>query len=152
MATFLKTALVLAICLILADLIGVILCILFGILPLRGNSALLPYAVWFIVGGFSGFIAITGAGGWIAGDDEQGEWSARPDAPRLAGAIALSSAVVLAAISTLFYFLIWRGAGRVGFFVPDSMPHTLTFFGATIAAMLVAWAALRPERRGDAAR
>ncbi len=150
MATFLKTALVLIICLILADLIGAILCLLFGIAPWRGSGALLPFAIWFVLGAIGGVVAMTGAGDWIAGDDQR-EWSARPEARRIAGQVTLSSALVLVASSILFYVVIWDGAARVGYFVPDSMPHTLTFFGAAIAAMTSAWAMLRPAPAEGAA-
>ena len=79
--TFLKTALVFIVCLAIGDVVGVIACTIFDIAPIRGNSAALPYAIWFVLGVFAGFIALFGAGSWISGKGEN--WDLGPGAAAL---------------------------------------------------------------------
>lgn len=150
MLTFLKTAAILLLCLMLADLVGVIACLVFDVAPLRGNSAALPYAIWFVLGIFTGVIAFNGAGASIAGGGD-GDWSTRPDARRIATGVTVSGAIVLAALCLLFDRLFW-GRGVLGaLYVPDSLPHTLTFFGAVLGAMALARFALTTtSARGEA--
>lgn len=151
MLTFLKTAAILLICLVLADVIGVIACLVFEVAPLRGNSAALPYAIWLVLGIFTGFIALNGAGGWIAGSGEE-DWSARSDARRIATGAALSGAAVLAALCVLFAVLFWSGGPLRAVYVPDSMPHTLVFFVAVLGAMALGRGLIPGPREGDTTR
>ncbi len=149
MATFLKTALVLAITLAIAEVIGVIVCVICGVPPSHGRIGIASYAIWFALGLGTGFIVLTGAGGWIAGD-ENGDWRTRPDAGLLADRVTRISAALLAGCTVLCYLLLWSRHARGVYFVPDSMPHTTIFLGATLSAMLIGRAMLPPARSGSA--
>jgi hypothetical protein len=145
--TFLKTVAAFLVCLVVADVIGVVVCVVLDVAPLRYGSALLPYAIWLVLGAFAGFIAFGFAGAWSsAGGNEK--WMERPDALRIGNRVFLSSLIVVLALSGVFYWLHWS-RGVVGeYFVPDSLPHTLTFLIAALIAMLAARSALGPGARG----
>ena len=144
MLAFLKTAAILLLCLMLADLVGVIVCLVFDVAPLRGSSSALPYAIWFVLGVFSGFIALNGAGGWIAGTGDA-DWSERPEARRTATSALVCGTILLAALSLLFWRMFWSRGVIGGYYVPDSMSHTLTFFVAVLGAMTLARTLIGPK-------
>ena len=90
-----------------------------------------------------GFIAFGFAGAWASASGNE-KWVDEPAAPRIGNGVLLSSLVVMLALCGLFYWLYWS-RGVVGeYFVPDSLPHTLTFFLAALGAMLAARSALKP--------
>lgn len=144
MGTFLKSMIALIAWLAIAATAGFIICMLIDVVPARHGSAMLPFAIWGVIGLFTGFVVLYNAAGWAAPPAER-EWTSQPTAPALAGAVLQASLIVLAVLSGVFYWLYWS-RGVVGeHFVPDSAPHTLTFFAATALAMLIGKAALTPK-------
>lgn len=129
-----KTAVVLVFCLIVADVIGVIVCTLFDIAPIRAKSALLPYAIWLVLGIFCGLSAYQGAGAWaLAG--KEGEWTDRAGAFRAGNVIVLTGATILAALLLLFRHLYWTAGVSGEYYVPDSAPHSVLFALGVLVAM-----------------
>jgi len=132
--TFLKTAIAYLVCLALGDVVGVVACTIFDIAPIRGSSAALPYAIWFVLGVFVGLIAAFAAGTWIAGRDDK--WDEGPRAGPIATGIFLSALAVSIALCVLFWTLYWAKGVEGEYYVPDSMPHSLTYL---IAALIGLW-------------
>jgi len=137
-----KSAVALIVCLVAIDLIGVVACIFFDIVPFRGSSAALPYAIWFVGGIFAGMFTISWAGSWIAGNDG---WMDRPEASRIASRVLLTCTAILAGLSFLFWRIYWSQGGGGEYFVPDSMPHTLTYFISALATLICAPFMLKPK-------
>jgi hypothetical protein len=134
-----KTAWVLILTLVVTDVIGVVACTLFDILPSRSDSAALPYAIWFVLGAFAGFIAFFSA----VGMDEAGGATAQT---KRAGLIAVAtSAAILLALGLFFYRIYWSQSVAGDYYVPDSASHTITFFVAVFGAMLIGKGAARPS-------
>jgi hypothetical protein len=145
MATFLKTAIVFLACLAIGDLVGVVACTIFDIAPIRGYSAALPYAIWFVLGVFVGFIALFGAGSWITGKGET--WDQGADAPRVTLRIVLSALAVAVAICVFFWWLYWSRGVDGEYYVPDSGPHTVTYLVAALGAMWLLRLASKPSSK-----
>jgi hypothetical protein len=141
--TFLKTVVAFLVCLVVADVVGVVVCVVIDVAPLRYGSAVLPFAIWLVLGAFAGFVAFGFAGAWASASGNE-KWVDEPAAPRIGNIVLLSGLVVILALCATFYWLYWSG-GVVGeYFVPDSMPHTLTYLLAAFGAMLAARSALKP--------
>jgi hypothetical protein len=136
-----KSAVALIVCLAAIDVIGVLACVWFDIKPFGGNSAALPYAIWFVGGIFAGVFTIGWAGSWIANEG----WTDRPEAPGIAARVLVTCAAILAGLTFLFWRIYWS-QGVVGdYFVPDSMSHTLTYFLSAFAALVAAPFVLKPK-------
>jgi hypothetical protein len=141
--TVLKAVIAFLVCLVVADVIGVVVCVVIDVAPLRHGSAILPYAIWLVLGAFAGFVAFGFAGAWASASGNE-KWVDEPGAPRIGNVVLLSGLVVVLALCATFYWLYWS-RGVVGeYFVPDSMRHTLTFLLAALGAMLAARSALKP--------
>ena len=140
---FLKTALVFIVCLAVGDLVGVVACTIFDIAPIRGNGAALPYAIWFVLGVFAGFIALFGAGSWISGKGEN--WDSGPGAAALTTRIFLSALVTAIAAGTFFWWLEWSRGVEGEYYVPDSGPHTITYLVSALGAIWIGRLALKPS-------
>ena len=149
--TFLKVAAILTLFLAVADVIGVVVCTLIDVAPLRHKSSLLPYAIWLVLGIFTGLFAYNAAGAWAsakavgAAGAADLDWSARPGARRIGSRIVAASALILAALAVLFWKLYWSRNVAGEYFVPDSAPHSILFFLSVLGGMLVARAALMPS-------
>lgn len=149
--TFLKAALILLVFLVVADVIGVVVCTLIDVAPLRHKSSLLPYAIWLVLGIFTGLFAYNAAGAWASTGAEgvaaaaDLDWSARPGARRIGSRIVAAAALILAALAALFWKLYWSQGVAGEYFVPDSAPHSILFFLAVFGGMLVARTALMPS-------
>ena len=140
---FLKTLAAFLVCLVVGDVIGVVVCVVIDVAPLRNGSAILPYAIWLVLGAFAGFVAFGFAGAWSSASGNE-KWVDEAAAPRIGNRVLLSSLVVILALCATFYWLYWS-RGVVGeYFVPDSMRHTLTYLLAALGAMLAARSALKP--------
>ena len=145
--TILKAVVAFLVCLVVADLIGVVVCVVIDVAPLRHGSAILPYAIWLVLGAFAGFVAFGFAGAWASASGNE-KWVDEPAAPRIGNIILLSSLIVVLILCGVFYWLNWS-RGVVGeYFVPESMPHTLAFLLAALGAMLAARSALSPGPKG----
>jgi hypothetical protein len=131
--TFLKTAIAFLVCLALGDIVGVVACTIFDIAPIRGNSAALPYAIWFVLGVFVGLIAAFVAGTWIAGKDDK--WDEGPQAGAIATGIFLSALVVSVLLCVLFWKLYWSKGVEGEYYVPDSQSHSLTYLVAALGGL-----------------
>ena len=138
-----KTAVVLMACLIVADVIGVFVCTLFDIAPIRAKSALLPYAIWLVLGIFCGLSAYQGAGAWAFADRE-GEWTDHVEAFRAGNMIIVTGAAILAALLFLFRRLYWTAGVAGEYYVPDSAPHSILFALSILGAMAGAHFLLLP--------
>lgn len=145
-STIAKTAIVLVCCLVVADVIGVIACTLFDIAPIRSDSAVLPYAIWLVLGIFCGLFAHNGAGvAVLRSGNDASEWTNHVDAYRAGNIIVGTSAAVLLALTLLFRHMYWS-QGVVGkYYVPDSAPHTYVFFLSALGAIIAAHALLVPR-------
>jgi hypothetical protein len=142
-ATFLKTLAAFLVCLVVGDVIGVVVCVVIDVAPLRYASAALPFAIWLVLGAFAGFVAFGFAGAWSSASGNE-KWVDEAAAPHIGNRVLLSSLIVVLALCATFYWLYWS-RGVVGeYFVPDSMPHTLTYLLAALGAMLAARSALKP--------
>ena len=146
--TSFKVAVFLLLCLVVADVIGVAVSTLIDVAPLRHKSSLLPYAIWLVLGIFTGLFAYNAAGAWASTGAEGAaatadpDWSARPGARRIGSRIVAAGALILAALAVLFWNLYWS-RGVIGeYFVPDSAPHSILFFLAVFGGMLLARTAL----------
>jgi hypothetical protein len=137
-----KSAVALIACLAVIDVIGVLACVWFDIKPFGGNSAALPYAIWFVGGIFAGVFTLILAGRWIAADEG---WMDRPEARAIAGRVLLTCTVILAGLSFFFWRIYWSQGVAGEYFVPDSMPHTLTYFLSAFAALIAAPFVLGPK-------
>lgn len=140
---FLKTALVFILCLAIGDVVGVVACTIFDIAPIRGNSAALPYAIWFVLGVFAGFIALFGAGSWISGKGEN--WDSGPEGASLATRIFLFALVTAIAVGALFWWLEWSRGVDGEYYVPDSAPHTIVYLVSALGAIWIGRVALKPS-------
>src|SRR5882757_4300611 len=114
-------------CLIVADIVGVIFCLVLDLGAGRSWSAPLPYVVWIVMGVFTGLFAYNLAGTLTASGADT-EWTEQPSASRQGTIIVGVAAVVLVALGVLFYALYWRRGVAGEYFVPDSAPHTIVFF------------------------
>lgn len=141
--TFLKTAVAFLVCLAVGDVVGIVACTIFDIAPIRGNSAALPYAIWFVLGVFVGFIALFGAGSWISGKGEN--WDRGPEGAALSTRIFLSALVVALAIGAFFWWLYWSRGIDGDYYVPDSAPHTITYLVSALGAIWLGRLALKPS-------
>ena len=141
--TFLKSAIVFLLCLAIGDVVGVVACTIFDIAPIRGGSAALPYAIWFVLGVFVGFIALFGAGAWLSGKGEN--WSDGPDGTALATRIFLSALVISLAVGAFFWWLYWSRGVAGEYHVPDSGPHTIVYLVSALGAMWLGRVAQRPS-------
>jgi hypothetical protein len=137
-----KSAVALIACLAAIDVIGVFACMWFDIKPFGGNSAALPYAIWFVGGIFAGVFTIILAGNWIAANDG---WMDRPEAPGIAARVLLTCTTILAGLSFFFWRIYWSQGVAGEYFVPDSMSHTLTYFLSVLAVMVFAPFVLKPK-------
>ena len=142
---FLKTAIVFILCLALGDVAGVVACTIFDIAPIRGYSAALPYAIWFVLGVFVGFGAMGGAGIWISGKGELGIRS--PAAAVLSTRIFLCALIVAVAIGAFFWWLYWSRGVAGEYYVPDSGPHTITYLAGALGGMWLGRLVLKPHPR-----
>jgi hypothetical protein len=141
---FLRTLVALVVSLVVADVVGVIGTSFFDVMPIRGSdSAALPYAIWFVLGIFAGLIALSWAGSWISPKGEN--WMEAPGAASIATRVVLFSAAIMVAFLAFYWWLEWSRGVDSGYYVPDSMPHTLTYFIAALAAMAFFRYALKPK-------
>jgi len=133
--TFLKAAIVIVACLALGDVVGVVACTIFDIAPIRGDSAALPYVIWFVLGIFAGLFALAGAVTWASGKEAFASES--PETAALATRIFLVGLVVALAIGVIFWRIYWS-QGVVGdYYVPDSAPHTIVYLLSALGGMWV---------------
>ncbi|MBX3501703.1 MAG: hypothetical protein KF889_19860 [Alphaproteobacteria bacterium] len=133
-------------CLVVADIVGVIACVVIDVAPLRFKSAPLPYVIWFVLGVFTGLFAYGAAGAWTAPDADR-EWTEQPGAARRGMLIVAIGALVLIALGFLFHALFWSRGVAGEYFVPDSAPHTIVFFASVGASMLLFHRLLMPAAR-----
>jgi hypothetical protein len=126
--TFLRTIMFLAVWLIVFDVIGVIACVIFDVVPFRGSSGALPYAIWFVLGIFAGSITVMSAG-----ERREEETRTGRTCGRTRKAVSfLTSLAMLGALPPSSTTFIGAGASRE-YFVPDSAPHTITYFVSILA-------------------
>ena len=137
-----KSAVALIVCLAVIDVIGVFACMWFDIKPFGGNSAALPYAIWFVGGVFAGVFTMIWAGSWISADEG---WMDRPEAPGIAARVLLTCAIILGGLSFFFWRIYWSQGVAGEYFVPDSMPHSLTYFLSAAAVLVAAPFVLKPK-------
>jgi hypothetical protein len=130
-----KGAVALIVCLVVIDVIGVVACVWFDIKPFGGNSAALPYAIWFVGGIFAGAFTLILAGRWITANES---WMDRPEAPGIAARILMVCAPILAALIFFFWRIYWSQGVAGEYFVPDSMPHSLTYFLSALTVFVAA--------------
>jgi hypothetical protein len=125
-------------CLVAADLVGVaasFFCDTF--LSDRRSSTALFYAIWFVDGVFCGLFSYFTCDGMISKDKANEGQSGL--------LIILTTAILLAALSLLFYRLNWRYGGGDGVYVPDNEAITLTFFVTVLASVIFTFRTMRPE-------
>lgn len=106
-------------------------------------SAGLFYALWFVLGVFCGFLNYQTAGG-RADLKSEGDWTNRVDASKTGLLVCGVAMFLLIGLSALFLRAFWSAGAGGDPYVPDSMPLTLTFFGAIAAATCLAHNVLRP--------
>lgn len=132
--------------LILGDLIGVAACFIFDVMPFRGNSSLLPYAIWFVLGAFAGFLGYNFAGRWISPKSEK-DWTNMADAMRTGSFVVAVSGLILLTLCGVFYAIWWRFPTEPSVLVPDSPVLSLLYFGTSFLAMVSARAFFMPTAK-----
>ena len=142
----LKSLAILLFWLVAADLAGVVACLVFDIAPLRYDSGALPYAIWFVLGVFTGLVALGSAAEAASGEGQE-DWGRRPGAARIANIVFAAGAALLLGLGLVFNAIWWSQGVNGEYFVPDSAPHTITFFVSVLAGMLLARHALVEERK-----
>lgn len=145
MRTFAKTLAAFLICLVVADVIGAVVCVVIDVAPLRYGSAMLPYAIWLVLGAFAGFVAFGIAGGWASPDGDE-NWIEKPGALAIGNRVLLWSLAIALALAGYFYWVYWSRGVAGEYFVPESAPHTITFLAAALLAMLAGRSTLKPVR------
>jgi hypothetical protein len=130
--------------LVLFDIVGVVVCLVVDVAPVRAKSTALIYVIWFVLGVFCGMLSYN-TGGRIASGESKGDWTGREDAAQTGLLVVLTTSAVLVTLSIPCYLLLWRYDMESSFFVPDSAPLTLTFFVTVLASVVLAHTALRPE-------
>lgn len=127
--------------LVVFDLVGVAVSFVFEVADIGAAPF---YALWFVLGVFCGLLNYNTAGG-RAYPKLEGDWTDRDDASKTGLLVCAILLFVLIGLSFLFFSISWRGRVVTDHYVPDSMPLTLTFFAATVAATFLAHNVLRPS-------
>ncbi|HEX2813394.1 MAG TPA: hypothetical protein VHO04_11985 [Sphingopyxis sp.] len=143
LTTALKTIAVLTCSLLLAAVVGTIGSVFLEVLLPRFFSALLPYAIWLVVGIYCGLLSFGGAGAWASGyasplawsrkaSHDAEDWIALPGAKRVGTMVAVVAIIELVPLGILFHLTSHDG-------------HALTFFvSALIGTILGRWS-LMPD-------
>jgi hypothetical protein len=147
LAVVAKSAGVLLLCLIIADIIGVVVCTVFDVAPVRGGGDGVAYAVWLVLGIFCGLIAYNAAGTWVSGGTD--DWEKAPGARRIGTVIMATGAALLASLTLFFHRLYWSQGVAGEYYVPDSAPHSILFFLSVLAGMILAGMVLTPGGKTD---
>jgi hypothetical protein len=143
MLNLLKIVVAILGCLIVGDVVGVIACVVLDLGSPRHWSAPVPYAIWFVLGVFTGMFAYNAAGAWTASDAKT-EWLEQPDAARRGTLIVGIGVAILVALGVFFHAIYWSRGVAGEYFVPDSAPHTIVFFVSVGASMALFRHALAP--------
>jgi len=109
----------------------------------RNVSSALFYVLWFVLGVFCGLLNYNTAGG-LASPKSEVDWTNRADASRTGLLVCGIAILIITGLSFLFFRIVWSGGAEGDYYVPDSMPLSLTFFAATAGATLLAHTVLRP--------
>jgi hypothetical protein len=141
---FLRTLPAFLLCLLVADVIGAVVCVVIDYAPLHNGSAILPFAIWFVLGAFAGFIAFGLAGAWSSAGGGA-KWVEEPGALSIGNKVLLSSLIIALALAGYCYWLYWSRGVAGEYFVPESLPHTILYLLAALGAMLAARATLKPR-------
>jgi hypothetical protein len=139
------------VCLVVFDIVGVVVCFFFDVMPIRNSSTALSFAIWFVLGAFCGLFGYNAAGS-SASPASDGDWTDREDARKTGLLAILVTLAVLVTLSIACYQLMWQYHLELSSFVPDSEPLTLTFFAAVFAAEVFEHTALLPEPKKKASR
>jgi hypothetical protein len=123
-----QSALITLLYLAVFDVVGVLASLIFDVLPLRAVSTALFYAIWFVLGVFCGVLSYSSA---VSG--------------RAAWLVIATTALVLVALTWACTALLWQASIEASHFVPDNVPLTLVFFGATFGGTIIGHLALRPD-------
>jgi hypothetical protein len=132
--------------LVVFDIVGAVACFVFEFVGVEraGITAAVYYALWFVLGVFCGLLNYNTAGS-MAYPKSESDWTRRADAPKTGLLVVAISVFILIGLSVLFFSILWRGGAETDPYVPDSMPLTLTFFAATVAATFLAHHIARPS-------
>ena len=136
--------------LVVFDLIGVAACFFLDVIPSRGSSAALMYAIWFVLGVFCGLLSYITGGGIMSGESK-GDWMNREDAGRTSWLVIAATSAILAALAIPCYLTMWRRFDmESSYFVPASEGLTLTFFLTILAVMIFGHKTLlgEPTKKG----
>ena len=142
---FIKSAVVFLVCLAIGDVAGVVGISILDVLSLRGWSVALPYAVWLVIGVFTGVAGLAMAGTWIAGKD--GEWETGPRANSIAICFFLSALVVAAALVAFFWKIYWSQRMAPSYYVPDSQWHSIAYLVGVFGGIVVVWLVSKPSSK-----
>lgn len=147
--TMVRTTATLIVVLVTADILGVLFCTMLDITPLRFKSALLPYAIWLVLGSFSGLFSYVIASGWSSPEpDEQADWLSDPAMKRTGGIVVATSAAIIAALIYGFNSIFWSKGVAGEYYVPDSAPHSLVFFLSALAVIAGVYFVMLPTEPG----
>jgi hypothetical protein len=130
-----RVTVALVITLVVFDVGGVVACLVLDVAPLADKSSALVYAIWFVLGVFCGLFAYVYAGGRIA--DGGQFWYERDGATRTGTFVIAVTGPLLLVLCGICYAVAWSSSPLGEYFVPDSEPLTLTFFGALFVSMLL---------------
>lgn len=146
-ATVLKAVASLILCLIAGDIAGMIFLVFVEILPFELFSAPLAYVTWFVFGVFVGLSAYNVAGTWaLPKGDGAADWTQRPEAVRVGLVVVATQAATIGALTYGFHRLYWSQGVSGEYYVPDSAPHSITYFVAVLGSIVAARFMMMPTR------
>ena len=138
------TAAVLLVCLLIADVIGALACTFFDVMLYTNDSPAAPYAIWFVLGVFSGLFTYLLAGGLWSPGPAAADWTKLPGAHRIGLGVIIVSLLTVVGLSAFFYRTTWSKGVEGEYYVPDSEPHSLVFLVAVLGAMIMGRFMLMP--------
>lgn len=138
----LKTIAVLTCSLLLAAIVGTVGSAVLEVFLPRFFSALLPYAIWLVLGIYCGLFSFGGAGAWAAGHaspwtrsdqapQAEADWTSAPGAKRIGTGVVIVAAIAIIPLAALVHLTSTTG-------------HSLTFFVSVLAGMILGRWSLMP--------
>mgnify|MGYP000916832948 CR=1 FL=1 len=135
---------------VVSVVIGVAACFVLDVVPHKYFSAPQVYAIWAVLGIFSGFLHFSFSQAQLKGTDGATDWASREEARRLGGHILLITAAQITGIAAICYPLFWSSQSNLEVLflvVPDHMGASLTYLVLMLATTAFANHLFMPSAR-----
>jgi len=142
----LKIIVTVIVSLIVFDVAGVVVSLIFDISPFRAVSSPLFYVIWFVDGVFCGLFTYNWAGMMVSRNGDE-DWMEKSDADSMGRLVLICTAGVLLGLIVLFYWILWKGSVEQNYFVPDNMVLTIEFFITLMISMIFGNNLFRPSAK-----